>query len=379
MTDFLDFCEKNLVICAKACYNSSKKSARRACGANEKGTRTIVEYVVEKRWDGEPVLSVIKKELGISGSTLRHLKFLEHGILVNGERVTVRRVVHEGDVLSLATEDEVPQEHLLPIDLPLSIVYEDDDVVVPSKPADMPTHPSHNHHEDTVANALAFRYRERGIPFVFRPINRLDRNTSGLLLVARNKLSAGRLTRALDRGEIRKRYLAVLDGEMTEQGGVIDACLHRTAKSIIIREVCSPNAPDADAARTEYAANDFRLTMVIDDYYYNTGIDRDMIEDNKGFETVGEDGDEQVLDGYEACIAEIDGGYTLEIMIPWACMSGENIPALVPAVGMTVGVDFGMFDLDFPCPGVATVRMQWAGTDTVDTDPSQWGSMTFCE
>ena len=137
--------------------------------------------------------------------------------------------------------------------------------------------------------------------------------------------------------------------------------------------------PAADAARTAYTANDWRVTMVIDDYYYNTGIDRDMIEDNKGFETCGEDGDEQVLEDYEACIAEIDGGYTLEIMIPWTCMSGENIPALVPAVGMTVGVDFGMFDLDFPCPGVATVRMQWAGTDTVDTDPSQWGSMTFCE
>ena len=137
--------------------------------------------------------------------------------------------------------------------------------------------------------------------------------------------------------------------------------------------------PTADPARTAYTANDWRVTMVIDDYYYNTGIDRDMIEDNKGFDTVGEDGDEQVLDGYEAYICEIDGGYTLELVIPWACMSNENIPAFVPAAGMTVSVDFGMFDLDFPCPGVATVRMQWAGTDTVDTDPSQWGTLTFVE
>ena len=137
--------------------------------------------------------------------------------------------------------------------------------------------------------------------------------------------------------------------------------------------------PSADAARTAYTANDWRVTMVIDDYYYNTGIDRDMIEDNKGFDTVGEDGDEQVLDGYEACIVEIDGGYTLELVIPWTCLSGAEIPVFAPAAGMTVSVDFGMFDLDFPCPGVATVRMQWAGTDTVDTDPSKWGSMTFCE
>ena len=60
-------------------------------------------------------------------------------------------------------------------------------------------------------------------------------------------------------------------------------------------------------------------------------------------------------------------------------MLAMGIPALVPEVGQTVSVDFGMFDLDFPCPGVATVRIQWAATDTVDTDPSQWGSMTFCE
>ena len=137
--------------------------------------------------------------------------------------------------------------------------------------------------------------------------------------------------------------------------------------------------PAADPTRTAYAANDFRLTMIIDDYYYNTGIDRDMVADNKGFESVGADGDEQVLDGYEACIAEIDGGYTFECVIPWKNFSNDQIAALAPEAGMTLKVEFGMFDLDFPCPGVATVRMQWSGTDTVDTDPSVWGKMTLCE
>ena len=251
MTDFLYFCEKNLVISAEACYNSNRKSARRTCGTNMEGTRGIVDYVVEKRWDGDTVLSVIKKELGISGSVLRHLKFLENGILLNGERVTVRRTVHEGDLLSLATEDEAPQEHLLPVDLPLSIVYEDADVVVPSKPADMPTHPSHNHHEDTVANALAFRYREMGIPFVFRPVNRLDRNTSGLVLIARNRLAAGALSAAMREGRIRKQYLAVLDGVPSSPEGVIETYIRRTAASIIVREVCG-EGKGGDRAVTHY-------------------------------------------------------------------------------------------------------------------------------
>lgn len=137
--------------------------------------------------------------------------------------------------------------------------------------------------------------------------------------------------------------------------------------------------PAADPARTEYSATDFRVTMVIDDYYYNTGIDRGMVADNQGFESLGEDGDEQVLDGYECAVQEIDGGYTLEMKIPLATLSNENIAQLAPEAGMTVGIDFGMFDLDFPCPGVATVRIQWCASDEADTNPSLWGSMTFAE
>ena len=137
--------------------------------------------------------------------------------------------------------------------------------------------------------------------------------------------------------------------------------------------------PEADPARTEYTANDFRLTMVIDDYYYNTGIDRDMIADNKGFESAGADGDMQVLTGYECAVEEIEGGYTFESVIPFANFSNENIPVLVPAAGMTLGLDFGMFDLDFPCPGVATVRIQWNASADADTNPSLWGSVTLAE
>jgi 23S rRNA pseudouridine1911/1915/1917 synthase len=103
-----------------------------------------------------------------------------------------------------------------------------------------------------VANALAYRYASLGIPFVFRPINRLDRNTSGLLLIARNRVAAGRMSDAMRHGQIKKAYLAVLDGVLDTDGGVIDACLHRTAASIIVREVCSPDTPDADTALTEY-------------------------------------------------------------------------------------------------------------------------------
>ena len=211
-----------------------------------------MQYVITQEQDGMTVRSFLQLYLKPSSKMLKYLKYRPDGITVNGVHCTVRYVLRSGDVLCVAIQDSADSDRIKPVDLPIEILYEDDELVIPSKPADMPTHPSHDHYNDTVANALAYRYAKQNVPFVFRPINRLDRNTSGLLLIAKNKLSAGRLTRSLDEGEIKKRYLAVLDGELCTAEGVIDACLHRTAKSIIVREVCSPDVPDADRARTEY-------------------------------------------------------------------------------------------------------------------------------
>ena len=201
---------------------------------------------------GKTVGAFLKLRLSLSSKMIKYLKYRADGLLLNGERVTVRRVLKTGDLLSLATCDSEAQPLLEPVDLDLPILYEDADVVLPNKPTNMPTHPSHDHYRDTVANALAFRYREMGIPFVFRPVNRLDRDTSGLLLIARNKLAAGRLTAAMQSGKIRKTYLAVLRGDDLPDFGRIEKPLHRTEKSIIVREVCAPEAPDAEPALTEY-------------------------------------------------------------------------------------------------------------------------------
>ena len=210
-----------------------------------------MQFIIDREHAGQCIRKYIAQNLHISSKMLKYLKYADDGICVNGKRVTVRYVLQCGDVLTLATEDS-DSAPIAPVDLPLDILYEDADVVVPSKPANMPTHPSHDHYNDTVANALAYRYAQAGIPFVFRPVNRLDRNTSGLLLIARNKIAAGNLSRAMQNGEIQKSYLAVLDGEMELGEGEINACLHRTAQSIIVREVCPPDTPDADEARTVY-------------------------------------------------------------------------------------------------------------------------------
>lgn len=210
-----------------------------------------MRYFVSKEEAGRTVKEILLGSIGISVSFLRHLKFIENGIVLNGKKVTVRAVVAEGDILDVATENEREGSRLTPTDIALDIAYEDDDLVVPSKPANMPTHPSHNHHGDTLADALAYRYRDDTEPFVFRPINRLDRNTSGLTLIAKSRISAARLSEQMRDGLIKKQYIAILDGIIPDTRGSIETYMRRTAQSIIVREVCDKQ-DGADYALTHY-------------------------------------------------------------------------------------------------------------------------------
>ena len=209
-------------------------------------------FVVDKENNGVTVLHILSSVLGLSRGMIKHLKFLDDGIMLNSERVTVRKTVCEGDLLCLNTE-EAEESGIEPSELALDIVYEDSDIVVPDKPPFMPTHPSHDHYRDTVANALAFRYKNDNAPFVFRPVNRLDRNTSGLLIIARNRIAAGRLYESMLKKEIKKKYIAVLDGVPSERTGKIEGYIRRTAKSIIVREVCGENEGG------DYALSSYRV------------------------------------------------------------------------------------------------------------------------
>lgn len=210
-----------------------------------------MDILIDEKNDGTVLLQFIKRNTDISSSHLKRLKFTEGGISVNGKHVTVRYLLKKGDILSLATEDEESPPHIAPHKLPLDIAYEDGDCVIPSKPADMPTHPSRDHYDDTVANALAFRYGELGIPFVFRPVNRLDRNTSGLLIIAKNRIAAGKLSAAMAEGKIKKTYLAILSGILPQKEGKIETYMRRSDRSIIVRQVCGENE-GGDYALTEY-------------------------------------------------------------------------------------------------------------------------------
>ena len=207
-------------------------------------------YKISAEENGKTVKEILRYGVGLSLAFTKRLKFLDNGIMLNGNRVTVRATVKEGDLLFLATEDVDNATDLTPANIPLSIIYEDDYIVLPNKSANMPTHPSHNHRGDTLADALAYKYQHKDSAFVFRSISRLDKNTSGILLIAKDRISASKLSASMKNCEIEKQYLAILDGELSGEGE-IDTYIKRAEESIIFRKVCSENE-GGDHAITKY-------------------------------------------------------------------------------------------------------------------------------
>lgn len=209
-----------------------------------------MEIICGKEFEGQTVKSLLR-EMKISAKTVTVLKKKPLGITANGKHVTVRYALREGDVLRFDISDEESSQNIVPSPLPVDVIFEDGSVILLSKPPFMPTHPSHGHYDDTLANALCHYMQRSGEPFVFRPVNRLDRNTSGVVLVAKDRIAAAALSESLQMGKIRKKYLAVLLGVPTESRGKIETYIRRREESIIYREVCS-ECPDADYALTEF-------------------------------------------------------------------------------------------------------------------------------
>lgn len=218
-----------------------------------------MDITVDSRISGKTIREFCRVEMGFSSAILKKLKFSEGGILVNGSFVTVRYVLREGDILSLALEDTEldTSPYIIPINIPIETVYRDEALTVVNKPPNMPAHPSHGHREDTVANALAYQNRDK--PYVFRPVNRLDRDTSGVMLVANSRLSAYSLYKSMIEGHIRKTYIAVLKGHLRDSEGVIESYMKRCDDSIVKREEC-------EAELGKYARTEYKVIMESEEY-----------------------------------------------------------------------------------------------------------------
>ena len=190
-------------------------------------------YTIDKDYKS---ISDFLKSKGYTSSNIVELKKYENGIVLNGTWAYINQKPAILDRLLVRVCEYKKSENILPVFIKLDIKYEDEDIVVVNKPSDMPIHPSLNNYENSMANALMYCYRDKN--FVFRCINRLDRDTTGLTVVAKHFLSAGILNTSMQKREIKRVYNAIVedDGSLKESG-TVDAPIAREDDTLIKRRV----------------------------------------------------------------------------------------------------------------------------------------------
>ena len=205
---------------------------------------------------------------GYSRKLIIDLKKSPAYLTVGGEHVYVTRKLHDGDILTVRLPEETSSENIVASDIALDIVYEDDDLMVINKQADLPIHPSQGHYDNTLANGIAWYFAQKGEPFVYRVINRLDRDTTGLLILAKHALSACILSDMVRNREIHRTYLAAASGDIRSVfpsgSGTIDAPIARVDGSTIERQV--------DFIRGENAQTHFQVLS------YQPSTDASLVE-----------------------------------------------------------------------------------------------------
>lgn len=205
--------------------------------------KRIINYKITKK-DENKTIEKFLKENGFPHAVMVSLKKTTNGITKNGIWAYTNEKLLENDNLCVSLIEEIVDTKIKPINLPLDIIYEDDDILVVNKPSNMPIHPSLNNYENTLANAVMFYYANQNIAFTFRCINRLDRDTTGLTIIAKHALSAGLLSRSVANREIKRIYNAICTG-LVPDSGTINAPIARADDSTIERCINFSNGENA--------------------------------------------------------------------------------------------------------------------------------------
>jgi len=206
-------------------------------------------YVAEEKDDGILLRTYIRSRLGYSRAALSSLKQKENGIRLNGRSVTVRETVHTGDRIELDIEDTSSSSGIIPYDIPIEVLYEDEYILAVNKPPFLPVHPAREHQGDTLAGRI-LSYMQS--PSVFRCATRLDKDTSGVVLVSKDRLTSSKLSQMLSEGKISKKYLLICEKNteyteyMLENSGDILYNIRMKSDSFMKREAVTDKTREKD-------------------------------------------------------------------------------------------------------------------------------------
>ena len=203
----------------------------------------LLKIYVNKEISGLMIKEILYDHFNFSRKSLTKVKNAK-GIYLNGEPVYVTQRAYEGDMIQIYVLEET-SEFIEPQSIPLDIVYEDQDIVVVNKPSGIVVHPTKSHPDGTLANGLLYYWQMKGQSFRFRPVHRLDKDTSGLLVIAKNQYAHHKLALQLFDRSLKRIYRAIVHGYVNEEKGIIDGPIikdpdHATRRMVEIR-------PDSEA------------------------------------------------------------------------------------------------------------------------------------
>lgn len=210
----------------------------------------LMSRVIPAEWDGLMIKEILFDQFNFSKKSLRKIKVFK-GIFLNGKPTFATNRVKKGDLLELYIPIENSEE-IIPQPIPVLILYEDQDVVVINKPSGIVVHPTRNHYLGTIANGLAFHWQSQGKIYRFRPVHRLDKDTSGLFVVAKNQYSHHKLALQLINRSLKRLYHAIVHGNVKLDQGRIEASILKDPDHAVKRIIVSKETLNSKEAVTFY-------------------------------------------------------------------------------------------------------------------------------
>lgn len=222
----------------------------------------ILQKRITEELKGKTVKDILKNSFNVSNKLIIKLKKYNQ-IYCNGKTCFTNHIVNINDIVCINIDfEEELNDNIVASKYDLDILYEDDCLLIVNKPANMATHPSMLHFDNTLSNHVKHYYIEKGINTLIRPVNRLDKDTSGIVIFAKNQYTQECLIRQMKTSEFKKSYICIIEGKISTNNGTISLPIAREKESIIKRCV----SENGQIAITEYS---LEKTFVIDNMFYS--------------------------------------------------------------------------------------------------------------
>ena len=193
-----------------------------------------LEYKITNLTKYESIKAILKEEFLMSDRLIAKLKNTSQ-IYINSKPVYINHMFSIGDILSVNLDFNEDSENIVPTKMKLDILYEDESLLILNKPAGIPVHPSMEHYSDSLSNGVKYYFNQISLKRKIRPVNRLDRNTSGIVIFAKNQYIQECLIKQMKTDNLKKEYLALANGNLSKKEQIISAPISRKGNSIIER------------------------------------------------------------------------------------------------------------------------------------------------